>query len=360
MSQNASIVPDYSDSGGGGVSSIGAGTGITITGTPTNPIINSQGAIVRPSFTIYVAPNGDDTTGDGSMGLPFQTPQAAINFRATLNLGLNVEIFCFPANYVGPINVTTINTYFNTNPSQYRDQKNVIFSGIITISPSTTVGVPSEVGFQNILFFQSLSATTTQTPPNYVFFTDCSFISCPISLNIGSALLTTLFLFADCYITNNTATASITNTGGYLKVIRCEFITGSAANNAIINTGVGPRFDLQYCHFLNTANSTSLSPFVSYQNTGASTQNYIMYNTFQFINTATDIAGNKGAIQYNHTGSVIEQNVTGNTFIYVGGTYALRKPGAGTVTITAYGGNFGTNAVNRDPSITVTNMLVNS
>lgn len=89
--------------GGGGVSSVTAGTNITVTGTPSNPVINTAGiqsitpgagititgpsstptisaSNFRPTYIIYVATNGNDTTGDGSILNPFASTQQALLF----------------------------------------------------------------------------------------------------------------------------------------------------------------------------------------------------------------------------------------------------------------------------------------
>jgi hypothetical protein len=118
--------------------------------------------------------------------------------------------------------------------------------------------------------------------------------------------------------------------------------------------------DLQYSFLQNNASSQNLDSLVKYTHTGASTQNNVMYNTFQYIAQTADLGNLKAAINYNHTGSVIDQNMSYNTFITTGSTWAVTKLGAGTVTILTYGGNFGTQPLNLQPGIAVTITLTNT
>lgn len=172
--------------------------------------------------------------------------------------------------------------------------------------------------------------------------------------------LATLVQYIDCSITNNSGANTIANSGAYLKLLRTSIINSSAAANLIYNYGVSPRLDIQYCHLLNTANSQNLNSLIEYEHTGASIQNYCMFNTFQYIAGTIDLGNQKCAINYNHSGTLSEQNMSGNTFITAGSTYALKRLGPGTVSIQTYGGNFGTEIANIQPGIGVVITLTNT
>lgn len=372
--------------GGGGVNSVTAGTNITVTGTPSNPVVNTagvqtltQGAGItitgppttptisasnfRPTYIIYVAPNGNDTTGNGSILNPYASPQQALLFRNAFPASVAYEIFLFPGNYGGNLNITSANTYFTASSSAYGDQKSAILSGDLTVVPAAPSGQASTVvAFTNIEFsLSSFASTTSQPEPNYIIFTNCSMVGYNATHSVNTApSLATLVQYIDCSITNNSGSNTIANSGAYLKLLRTSIINGSAAANLIYMYGTTPRLDIQYCHLLNTASSQNLNSLIEYEHTGASIQNYCMFNTFQYIDQTMDLGAQKSAINYNHTASVIEQNMSGNTFITTGSTYALKKPGPGTTNILTYGGNFGTEILNRDPGITVTITLTNT
>lgn len=354
------VVPGANPSGG--VASVSAGTGVTITGTPSNPIINSLGTALRPTFTIYVAPNGNDTTADGSIGLPFATIQAALVFRFSFPAAVIIELFLFPGSYTGNITIDKGNTYFTANASPYRDQKSAIITGNITVLPLTPSGLANTItAFTNILFsLSTFNSNTAQPEPNYITFTNCAMIGFSATHSILVFALTTIVQYVDCFITNNTLADTITNNGALLKVLRTEIANGSASTSCIVNAGSAPRMDLQYSFIQNNANSQNLDSLVKYNNSGASTQNTVSYNTFQYIAGSMDVGGTKAAIRYNHTGSIITQIMAYNTFITAGSTNALKKPGVGTVTIINYGGNFGTEIANVQSGIARTIILTNT
>jgi hypothetical protein len=154
------VVPGANPGGGGGVSSLTAGTGITITGPPSTPTISVSN--YRPTYTLYVAPNGNDTTGDGSILNPYASIQQALLFRAAFPASVVYEIFLFPGSYTGNIFVATGNTYFTANSSPYRDLKSAVITGNVMVDPSVSGGInPTAVGFTNMEFSLSSFASAT-------------------------------------------------------------------------------------------------------------------------------------------------------------------------------------------------------
>jgi hypothetical protein len=346
----------------GGVQSITAGPGISVTGTPTIPIIGNTSASFLPTYTIYVAPNGNDLTADGTISNPYGTIQAALVRRVIMNVPQVVEIFLFPGTYTGNISIDKGNTYITANPSAYRDEKAAILTGNVTVAPLTPSGFASTiVAFTNIEFsLLTFSSNTSQPEPNYITFTDCAMTGFSATHDVNPSALITIVQYVGCWISNNTNNDTITNNGALLKVLRTEMTSNSSSNSAIVNGGVAPRMDLQYSFIQNTSNTQNLDSLVKYNNTGASTQNTVAHNTFQYIAGSIDLGGNKCAIRYNHTGSIVTQIMAYNAFITIGATNALKKPGAGTITISSYGGNFGTEVANRGAGISVTITLTNT
>jgi hypothetical protein len=344
--------------GGGGVNSVSSGTGILITGPSTDPVVACT--IIqtpRSSYIIYVSPNGNDTTADGSLTLPFLKIQAAINFRASISNLINVEIFILPGTYPESLTITQGNTYLNANPSQYRNYKNVIISGTLVINVNDITSLNSvEVGIQNIQFLTANITTnsTNVNEPLYVLFTSCSISGYAVhNTNVNPALFSpNLVQYTDCWITNTTINPVITNNGCLMKILRTEINNGNSLTTAIAIAGSLGVLDIQYSSVTNSSNS-SISPCVTYTNTGASTGNITAYNIFRHKNVGVDTGTNKCSIQYNQTGLVIDDFVGGNNFICPGAlTFSIQKKGTGDVTFTVLSGNYAINV--RDPAIGVT------
>jgi len=369
-----SITPDFSDGGGGGgggggVQSVTAGTNITVTGTISNPIINSAGSTPRPSFTIYVSPNGDNATANGSLSLPFQTIQGAINFRNGLSNTQNIEIFINAGTYTENLTINTGNTYFTTSPQQFKDYKTVVINGtvIIDITNFTSQG-SVEVCFSH-LQWPSTSFITGSTANQGL---QVGFINCywsGFAVHNQSSTQTYSCRYVDCYIQNTGTEAVITSVGCLIQVLRCEILATNSTLNPVINiqngNNNGGNLNIQYCNVRSSTSSALAFPIIRYQNTSASTGNIMCYNTLTFSSSTVDTGNNKCCVQYNQTGSITADFVAFNSFdcdgaSYTGGQpYVIQKRGAGTVTYTVFGGNYGGQSAHTiDPAITRTSTMI--
>lgn len=377
MNSPPSIIPDYSDSGGGvsGVQSITAGTNITITGTSTDPIINASSSNVpRPSTIIYVSPSGNDTTANGSLSLPFLTIQGAINYRNTLSNTLNVEIFIFGGNYVENLSITVPNTFFTCNSAPYLGVKTVLITGTVTVNINVLTGQGSgEVSFTNIGWL-STGITTGSTVAQGLFI---GFYNCYIlgwALHNQDSPTTYSVRYYDTFIQHTGTEALIISVGCLLQILRCELIHSNSTVNPIINIqngggGGSGSLNLQYTFIRSSTTSATAQPIIRYQNTSASNQGNIMcYNTLNFSSQVVDTGNNKCCVQYNQTGAIIVEMMAFNTFDCDGASYtsgqpyAVQKRGAGTVAISVFGGNYGGQLAHKiDPAITrVSNMVLST
>jgi len=362
MSQNvASVVPDYGDSGGsggGGVNSVSAGTGVTITGTATDPIINAQPANVpRPSATIYVSPSGNDTTANGSISSPFLTIQGAINFRNTLSNIANVEIYIFSGNYTGPLIINTANTYLTGPPAPYREAKTVIISGNVTVDINTLTGQGGcEVGFTNLLFTSTQIVTGSSVEQGLlVNFMNCN-ISGWMQHNESTVTGTYSVRYYDCLLFWNGAEAIVTSVGCLLQIWRCEISHSASDTNPVINLqngngGSAAILNLQYTSIRSTTTSASAKPIIRYQNTATSNSNVMLHNSLYFTSSTVDTGANldKCCIQFNQTGAVNFETMSFNLlecegakfFIGAASTYeTIQRRNTGTVNLGVLSTNF--------------------
>jgi hypothetical protein len=367
MSQNlASVVPDYSDSGGsggGGVNSVSAGTGITVTGTPTDPIINSVGSVPRPSTTIYVSPSGDDATANGSLALPFLTIQGAINFRNTLSNTANIEIFIFGGNYVENLTITVPNTYFTCNPAPYSNIKTVLITGTVTVSISVLTGQGSgEVAFTNIGWL-STGITTGSTVAQGL---NMSFYNCSIlgwALHNQDSPTTYTVRYQECILQHNGTEALVISVGCVLTIMRCELFHTNPTTNPVVNIqngggGSGGILNIQYTTIRTNTTSATAMPLIRFQNTSNSNNNIMLHNSFYYTSSTVDTSPtlDKCCVQFNQTGQMNFEAVAYNFMEADGARFGAGTPpgtnryqviqqrNTGGVNLGTFSANYGGNA----------------
>jgi hypothetical protein len=359
MSQNlASVVPDYSDSGGsggGGVNSVNAGTGITITGPSTDPIINALPASVpRPSATIYVSPSGNDTTANGSISLPFLTIQGALTFRSSLSLTDNVEIYIFSGNYAGPITINTPNTYLTGPHAPYREAKTVVISGNLTVDINALSGQGGcEVSLTNLLFTSTQIVTGSSVDQGLLItITNCN-ITGWMQHNESTVVGVYNVRYYDCLLFHNGAEALVTSVGPFLQIWRCEMTHSNAVTNPVINLqngngGSAAILNLQYTSIRSTTTSATAQPIIRYQNTATSNSNVMLHNSLYFTSSVADTATDKCCIQFNQTGNVNFETMSYNLIDCAGATFigdntaplVIQRRNAGAVNLGVFAGNY--------------------
>jgi len=127
-----------------------------------NLVSNTTSPNFRPSYTLYVANNGNDTTGDGSKMNPFQTITKACNFRATLTDAVEVNIYVEAGNYTENPTITTARTYLTTDiSSEGRQSCNLIGNLTINITTISTIGLEYVVGVSNFQINGSVVASAS-------------------------------------------------------------------------------------------------------------------------------------------------------------------------------------------------------
>jgi hypothetical protein len=370
-----SIVPDFADGGGGGgaggVQSVTGGTNITVTGTLANPVINSSGSTPRPAYTIFVSPSGDDLTADGSISLPFKTIQGGINFRNGLSNTANIEIFIFAGTYTENLTINSGNTYFTTNPSQYKDYKTVIINGtvIVDITNFTSQG-SVEVCFAHLQWTSTSFITgSTANQGLQISFTNCYWSG--FALHNQNSTQGCIVRYTDCYLQHTGTESLIISVGCSVQIWRCEMYHQNASINPIINIqngggGGSGSLNIQYCNIRSVTTSATAQPIIRFQNTSPSTSGNIMnYNSMTFTSSTVDVGQNKCCVQFFQTGAVTFDFVSFNSFdcdgaVYTGGQpYAIQKRGAGAVTFNVSGGNYGGQTAHTiDPAIVRTSSMI--
>lgn len=279
----------------------------------------------RSTYDIYVAVNGNDTTGNGGINNPFLTIAKAITFRAGISTSVPVTIHCLSGTYTESFTLAT-NTYIvgETGTSDPATDP-VIIVGTITLSATntglfalsvtgnvTTTGIGNAIALNNVTI---VSSSTFCVSGN----TTCSITSCRLSNTGGGAVNVTasgVFTITDSVLTISSAGANVVQSTGSVSIIRSRVES--------------------------TSTSTSASSLVRFLNT-TTTSNEIRFSKLNYTSTAVDVGGNKCCIQYANTGtnnSQIAQCILECVGAVTGGTRieAIQKTGAGAVNLT-YGGN---------------------
>jgi hypothetical protein len=319
------LVPGANPCGGGGgsVNSVNPGTNVTITGPSTDPIVNSSaGVIARPNFSFFVSKTGNDTTGDGSISLPFLTIQKALNVRYTFATSDMYEIFIFAGTYAETINVA--NTSGSTSITAYTSSPS---NGIYTVNIDGSIyfggGTGANTTFSNIRFPNSAWNNDTQGLSN-LYFRNCYFNG---SITTASYVLGGSLHLIDCTIENSGVSQVINASGTYLYIRNCQITHDTSAFNTI-NLQNAPNnvctalIDIRDSFITSTSTSSNATAQIRFSNNLKSVGNYITRNVFNWTSGTIDNGTNKCCIQYNGSVNGAEiLNLTYNLFICEGATF---------------------------------------
>jgi len=310
--------------GGGGVSVVG-GAGVLIdsggslktetitnvTGTGNTLAINNvstiNGAAYPPPgssflslYSIFVAPNGNDTTGTGSANNPYLTIAKAITARAAISSAVEVAIQLFPGTYnpLPPANgyVLTQNTWLVGIPTGEINQP-VNVNGQITLQGGAT----GQVGLYGLNLFPTLSQCVVINTVGTYNITACNIFNTTnyaIAQSLGTLFLT------ECRITSPVSGVlpSIGVTGATASLIIRDCLITSSGTPSII-TSVGS-LTIRQCNIINTSTSDSVNPLVNYNPTASGTTCEISYSTLQYTSATVSAINGKICIRSNPSAGI--------------------------------------------------------
>jgi len=306
----------YPPPGGGGVSSLNTETGaVTITSPTANLVVGSTGPgnieLTVPGgalssflslYSIFVAPNGNDTTGTGSANNPYQTIARAITARALISNTVEVAIQLFPGTY-NPLPppaasgyVLTQNTWLVGIPTGEINQP-VNVNGQILLQGGAT----GQVGLYGLNLFPTASQCVVINTVGTYNITACNLFNTTnyaIAQSLGTLFLT------ECRITSPTSAvppiAGIGVTGATASLIMRDcLMTSSGTSSMIICNG---SITIRQCNIINTSASASVNPLVTYNPTASGTSCEISYTTLQYTSAVS--AANKICIRANPTAGI--------------------------------------------------------
>ena len=234
----------------------------------------------RPSYDIYVAPNGSDTTGDGSESNPYATIVKALTVRATLGAGpFNINLAA--GTYTENPTLSTAGTYLvgvggTADPAT--DATTVV--GTITCSATNT-----GLNGMSITGTVAASGTTNNISLSNLTITSAS------GFSVGGAAIVSMTL---CRITNSGGGCVNINSGGVYTINRCDLTQTGVANVM----GVGGSVSTSYSTYTSTSAANNPAALVRFFNTFPSTMT-MMFCRLNYTSTTTDVGGNKCCVQFN-------------------------------------------------------------
>ena len=227
----------------------------------------------RPTNNYYVAPNGNDLSGNGSILAPFQTIGKAIQYAGLYAPGIPTEIFIYAGTYVENITTPLYNLSFTAynggsgGDNEALPNQSVVLQGNIQITGLTVGPDNIPTTFNNIYFknsqlgFNFLNATGADFS---VEFNNCSFLINNPTSNTGFVFTgntgsnyNAYFNNCDVRCTSNNGLFLITTANFYMN--NCQ-VTASVDTATLFNF-ILPLFDPNTIRFNNTTViNTSTAP----------------------------------------------------------------------------------------------------
>lgn len=376
------------DNSSGG--SVAAGNGILVSGTNPTTITNNivAGANIsitgtsqftisantfRSSYTIYVAPNGNDTTGDGSKNNPFLTISKGCLFRATLSDAIECNIYIEAGNYNENITISTGRTFLVTDcTSEARESVNINGNIDINIPTISTVGLEYVVGFSNLQINGNVTAQAAASGAFVFSMYECNFNTGGLTLSRTGASGSTCII-ENCRFNPTGDIITINNLGFTLQIYGSQIITSATTQhtviigNAPVIAAAGSLF-MEYSYIQQNSTASTVGNLIRFTNTATSSINRINWCRL-FYNSANSDAGtgNKMCVGFAGIGSTQFDFVAFNVFENDGATTGGGNPhiwnrySTGNVNILYKGGNYsGTLANKFDVNITGGNLVLAS
>lgn len=273
------------------------------TGAEAVAYLSDIPTVLRPTFDIYVAPNGSPT-GTGSVTAPLQTIAQALTLANSIPQSSEVTIFLYSGTYTENPTITRGNTYI-TSYSTGSTRQSANISGTITVGITTTtaftVGLAGLTITGNIIY----NSDTTPDVTGVYTITDCliggAAGAATIALTEGETTTHTLII-ENCRInTGNVSDPGITAAGGSLQILY-TLIQHAGTGVAILSSG-NNLMTMRYSAVVASTASTSPSPIVQFNNNAASGSE-ISFSQLRYSSTAVDASGNKCCVQFANSAGV--------------------------------------------------------
>lgn len=300
--------------------------------------IEAGGVGFVDAWQIYVAPNGDNTTGNGSQQNPYLTIAQALTQRATLSNASEVSIILSSGTYTESFTLTRNTFLVGVQTGESRQPCNV--TGTITMNDTT-----GSMGLSGLEIVGNV--TTSGIGGSYSIF------GCNISSSGTAITATTGTVFiTECRISN---TASTTITSSATLTIRDCVVstsgTGSCVNGSAATT-------IRQSVITSSSASTGVQPLVTISNTNPAVIE-ISFCKLEYLSTVTDVTGNKCCVKFAGSNTATA-SVFDNLFLCEGAItgspqiQCIQDTGAGAVNISFGNLKAGLTATHISPNATKT------
>jgi hypothetical protein len=257
--------------------------------------------VLRPTNDIFVAPNGNDTTGNGSVTAPFATIGRAMTLANTIAQPTEVTIFLLSGTYTENITITRGNTYISSySTGSLRQATNI--NGTITVGITTTSAFSVALAGLNILGNIIYNSDTTPDVNGNYSITDCFIIgvagAATIAFTDTETSVHALTIENTRIQSGNTSDPGITATGGALNLFYSLITHGGTG--AALQTATNNALAMRYSTIISSTTSTSPAPIVQFNN-NAAVGHEIVFSQLRYSSTAVDVGGNKCCVQFNNS-----------------------------------------------------------
>jgi len=244
---------------------------------PTGP----AGPTPRLTNTYWVAKNGNDTTGDGSIGAPYLTVQKAIdvaelaNPTATNPALINIA----PGVYNQALILQKGYTFLNGQATSQQYQ-----GGIVNLQSGITISATGTNDLYNKIFgFQGMRITSITSVPcindvtgsggalHSVVVQDCRIVSYDRAVHFNSAVETRNSL-VNCDIQHSSANPAYTNplveiANGWLEMERCDLTASNPQSDVLRFSGTSYPYKLSLTTLVSESTSPTANPILRYSTT---------------------------------------------------------------------------------------------
>lgn len=337
--------------GGGGVSVVG-GAGVLInsggslktetitnvSGTGNTLAINNlstiNGVAYPPSGTafidayqIYVAPNGNNTTGTGSQQNPFLTIAQAIIQRATLSSAIEVSIILSSGTYTENFTLAQNTFLCGIATGEQNQPCNVIGNVILG-------GTAGQVGLSGLQITAPASGVTVTTGGGvggtYSIY-NCNLLGVA---NLSLSLMGSTNFITECRINGATGNFTAISIGVNATVLfrNCNITATSIAN---IMT-CGGNLTMRDCSLSNTSANSTTPALVTFTGSTNKTLDLALCSLI-YTSPTVDTGGNKCCLQFANTAGTYTASITNCLLICEGATIGnpqiqcIQDTGAGSV-----------------------------
>jgi len=309
----------------------------------------------QPTYQIYVAKNGSDTLGTGSIMQPFLTIAKALTTATAYSDTNIVTILLTPGNYTEAVSVTRNNTFIN---GLSVNSQEVSITGAVSFTTTTqTIGyiVGGVVG---LTITGSLTFSSTAAVP--ILYTALSGvingISGTIPLTVSQTSTTNSFSFT----TQGMVISPVDTIGVSVNNTRCSFVqTLITGTTTLVQTTGNGAFTIFGSTLTNTNSTATAPPIVKLANTVAVASGAMAVNNsyLSYTSATVDTGLNKTCVQLSTT-TTATMNMSYN-FLYCEGArvtngsagqyLCVQNPGTGVITFN-YGGNYSGATANHFPN----------